>query len=94
MSRISRSILWAALALVSAAVAAGPVDINSADAQTLAAELKGVGMSRARAIVEYREAQGPFARPEDLLAVSGIGPAILEQNAENIRLGEEPAAAD
>ena len=36
-------------------VFAGPVDINSADAKTIAKELKGVGLSRAQAIVEYRE---------------------------------------
>ena len=64
------------------------MDINTAEAETLAAELQGVGIARARAIVEYREAQGPFSRPEDLLAVSGVGPAILEQNAANIRVGE------
>jgi competence protein ComEA len=94
MNRILRSILWAGTVLVSGVVAAGPVDINTADAETLAAELQGVGMARARAIVEYRESQGPFSRPEDLLAVRGVGPAILEQNAANIRVGGEQPAAD
>jgi competence protein ComEA len=94
MNRILRSILWAGIALVSGAVCAGPVDINTADAETLAAELQGVGMARARAIVEYRESQGPFARPEDLLAVRGVGPAILEQNAANIQVGGEQADGD
>ena len=94
MNRILRSILWAGVALVSGAVVAGPVDINTADAETLAAELQGVGMARARAIVEYRESQGPFATAEDLLAVRGVGPAILEQNAANIRVGGEQADGD
>jgi competence protein ComEA len=33
----------------------------------------------ATSIVAYREAHGPFARIEDLLRVTGIGPAKLEQ---------------
>jgi competence protein ComEA len=94
MNRILRSILWAGLALISGAVAAGPVDINSADAETLAAELQGIGLARARAIVEYRETEGPFSRPEDLLGVRGVGPAILEQNSANIRIGGGQADED
>lgn len=48
------------------------VNINSAGADELDA-LPGVGPSTARAIVEDREANGPFAMPEDLMRVSGIG---------------------
>ena len=69
------------------AVPAGPVDINSADAATLARELNGVGESRARAIVEYREKNGPFASPDDLMNVSGVGPQILRLNRDAIRTG-------
>ena len=59
---------------------AGPVDINRADAQTLATELEGVGLSKAEAIVAYRQEHGPFKSPEDLLEVKGVGPRNLEQN--------------
>jgi len=65
---------------------AGPVNVNTADATTIARELKGVGMSRARAIVAYREQHGPFEDLDDLLAVDGIGPRIIEQNREFILL--------
>ena len=65
---------------------AGPVDINSADAETLARELNGVGLAKAEAIVAWREAHGPFTTPESLLEVRGVGPALLEKNRENIRL--------
>ncbi len=65
---------------------AGPVDINSADAQTLARELDGVGLARAEAIVAWRDTNGPFATPEALLEVKGVGPSVLEKNRENIRL--------
>ena len=39
---------------------AGPVNINTADAGTIAAELDGIGLAKAKAIVEYRKKHGPF----------------------------------
>ena len=70
---------------------AGPVNVNSATADTIAAELKGVGLSKAVAIVDYREAHGPFATPEDLLMVKGIGARTIELNRSNIKLdGKRP----
>jgi len=77
--------LLAALALSPMAAFAGPVDVNSADAQTLARELTGVGPAKAQAIVEYREANGPFSSPEDLLDVQGIGTRTLEDIREDLR---------
>jgi len=65
----------------------GPVNINSADAGTLARELEGVGPAKAQAIVEYRQKNGPFKSPEDLLKVQGIGDKVFDQNRENIRVG-------
>lgn len=65
---------------------AGPVDINKADAKTIAKELNGVGLSRAQAIVEYREKNGAFKSVDDLRKVKGIGAKTLEQNRTNIRL--------
>jgi competence protein ComEA len=62
------------------------VNINTADAETLALVLDGVGPSRAQAIVDYREANGGFDEIEDLLAVRGIGLRTLEINAERIRV--------
>ena len=67
---------------------AGPVNVNDADATTIARELKGVGMSRARAIIAYRDEHGPFRNLDDLLAVDGIGPRIIELNREFILLGD------
>lgn len=74
------------LALAWAAANAGPVDINSADAATISAELNGVGLSRANAIVEYRKQNGPFKSAEELLKVKGIGERTLQLNEANIRL--------
>lgn len=65
-------------------VSAEPVNINDASAEELAENLKGVGPKKAMAIIEYREANGPFYTAEELINVKGIGPKTLEKNIENI----------
>ena len=50
----------------------GRVNINTADLSELCA-LPGVGEALAGRIIDYREQYGPFARPEDIMRVSGIG---------------------
>lgn len=74
----------------------GPVNVNTADADTIARELRGVGPAKARAIVTYREENGPFETVEDLLKVQGIGPKVLEDNKKDILLKdqEEPDPSD
>ena len=67
---------------------AGPVNINTADAQTLAAELDGIGLSKAQAIVADRERNGQFKSAADLARVKGVGARIVAMNEGNIRLGE------
>jgi competence protein ComEA len=78
------------LALAAGAAFAAPetVNVNSADAETLAAVLDGVGLVRAAAIVEYREANGLFQDPYDLANVKGIGDRTIELNEERIRLND------
>lgn len=68
------------------AMVAAKVNINEADAATLAAMLNGVGSSKAEAIVAYREQYGAFSNIEELTEVKGIGMAILERNRERITL--------
>ena len=65
---------------------AGPVNINTADAHTISAELKGVGLSKAEAIVEYRKKHGPFKSADDLSLVKGIGDRTVEINRNDIRV--------
>ena len=65
---------------------AGPVDINKADAATIAKELQGIGLSRAQAIVAYRDKNGAFKNVDELRKVKGIGAKTLELNRANIRL--------
>lgn len=62
------------------AAAVMSVNINNADAQTLAAGLKGVGLSRAKEIVRYRETYGPFASVDELEEVKGVGLSTIEKN--------------
>ena len=86
---MNRSILALALASflsLSSGAFAEPVNINTADARTLAKELSGIGLSRAQAIVEYREKNGPFKSVDDLAKVKGIGMKVVEQNRANIRV--------
>ena len=71
-----------------ASLLAGPVNVNTADADTLAAELTGVGPVLAAAIVRDREENGSYASADALTRVSGIGPRIVEMNRENILTGE------
>ena len=78
-------ILLAAIVLGIAGMAmAGPVNVNTADAETISAELQGVGITKAIAIVEYRKANGPFKTVDDLVQVKGIGERTVEINRKNI----------
>ena len=54
------------------------IDLNAADATTLD-RLPGVGPVLAGRIIAHRAAHGPFERVEDLRAVRGIGPRLLER---------------
>ena len=78
--------------LMPLAALAGPVNVNTADVATIAKELDGIGKAKAQAIVEYRQKNGPFRAPEDLLKVEGIGQKVLDQNRGNIRLDKAATA--
>ncbi|MGB5588026.1 MAG: helix-hairpin-helix domain-containing protein [Gammaproteobacteria bacterium] len=78
--------LAAASLLISSLAVAGPVNINTADAELLAQELEGIGPARARAIVAYREAHGPFTSADQLMDIQGVGPRVLDINRDNILL--------
>ena len=60
------------------------LDINSADAAAIAAALDGVGLTKAREIVAYREMFGSFHSLEELADVKGIGVATVEKNRQRI----------
>jgi len=80
------------LLLFGTAVPAAQVNINTADAATLARELKGIGLKRAQDIVEYRQKHGPFRSVDELALVKGIGPAAIAKNRDLIRTDAKGAA--
>ncbi|MCP5181355.1 MAG: helix-hairpin-helix domain-containing protein [Pseudomonadales bacterium] len=87
-SFLNTSVLAAALMLASPVHAgeAETVNINTATAEEIARVLDGVGLSRARAIVEYRDANGGFKDVYELEDVSGIGERTVILNEARIRI--------
>lgn len=85
---LGAGLLAGATPALSAEAAPAPttVNINTADAATLAAVLKGVGESRAIEIVRHRQTYGAFATVDELMEVKGIGRATLDMNREAITL--------
>ena len=69
-----------------------PVNLNTASADELD-KVPGIGPTAAQKIVEYRTANGPFTRIEDLLKVPGIGPTILDEIRGQVTIGEIPTLA-
>jgi len=65
---------------------AGPVNINTADATTIARELKGIGPAKAQAIVEHRQKHGAFRSLDELALVKGIGQKLVDENRADLRL--------
>ena len=72
-------------------IAEGAVNINTAGLEELMT-LPGVGEVRARAILDDREANGPFVYPEDLIRVKGIGEGILTGLLDQITTGGQENA--
>jgi competence protein ComEA len=78
---------------VAAPARATPVNINTADAQTIAQGLKGIGLKRAQAIVDYRAKHGAFRSPDELAQIKGLGAKVIQKNRADIRVdGKAPAA--
>ncbi len=63
------------------------IDINRAEPWLLEG-LPGIGEVLAQRIVDYRSENGPFKRIEDLLKVSGIGPATFEKIKDYITVSD------
>lgn len=62
------------------------VNINHASEKELVKNLNGIGASKAKAIIEYREKNGNFKNIDELVKVKGIGQKILEKNKEKLTI--------
>lgn len=88
MNNVTRLFTLALFFLFSSLALADVVNINSADAQTMADNITGVGLKRAQAIVNFREEHGPFKAVDELTQVKGIGLKLVEQNRDNLTVSE------
>jgi competence protein ComEA len=66
----------------------GLIDVNTANAMELQL-LKGIGTTKADAIVKYRETNGSFSKKEDIMNVPGIGPATYEKIKDRLQITEK-----
>lgn len=66
----------------------GLIDVNTANAMELQL-LKGIGTTKADAIVKYRETNGSFSKKEDIMSVPGIGPATYEKIKDRLQITEK-----
>jgi competence protein ComEA len=90
MIRLNRKLYFAILISI-AAIFAGTccvsametVNINTASVEQLS-QLDRIGAKYAERIVEYREINGPFEKPEDIMKVKGIGKKTWEANKDRI----------
>ncbi len=76
------------LCLSTLSFAAEQVNINTADATTIASNLKGIGDAKAKAIVDYRKANGAFKSADDLVLVKGIGEKTVSANRSLIKISQ------
>lgn len=91
-SRTCLSVIFSIITLLNASIgyAQQPqmpsVNINTADAETISKGLTGIGINKARLIINYRETMGQFTSVEELTEVKGIGLKLIKANRERIVL--------
>ncbi len=86
---IIKKTLLAVCLLIPTLLFAETVNINTADKESLMTSIKGVGETRAEAIIAYREQNGSFTSVEELAEVRGIGASIVEKNMDNLSVTDK-----
>ena len=91
MKRLSLRLLMSLLSLFAAAsMAVAAVNLNTATVAELDA-VNGIGPSKASAIVEYRNKNGPFKSVDDLQSVKGFGKKSIDKLRPELTVGPAPA---
>ncbi len=88
MKKLLQIVLAVSLFFTTHMAMAEVVNINSADAEALAANIIGVGKKKALAIVAFREEHGPFKSVDELSQVKGIGLKLVEKNRDNLSVSD------
>ncbi len=86
MKTLNTMAIFSILLFSSLASYAIPVNINTADAETISNSLNGIGSVKATAIIEYRKTHGDFSSAKSLSLVKGIGEKIILRNKDDIQL--------
>ena len=87
-----RILLFTILATGATASWCTPVNINTADATTIASSLNGIGAVKAQRIVDYRQKHGPFRTIDELAQVKGISQKLINRNRADLRIDRVPTA--
>ena len=74
------------LSMNSFARAGEPVKVTLTSAEAIAESFSGVGLAKVSRIVEHRQVCGPFEQVDELVALQGIGQAVVEKNRDAIFL--------
>jgi competence protein ComEA len=82
--KIKKALIALVISLFTSITLASSVNINTANADQIAAALNGVGSTKAQAIVKYRAANGDFSSAGQIVDVTGIGTVIYEKNKADI----------
>ncbi len=80
---LRNTLLFFALFLFSAFVSARAINVNTASAEEIADAMSGIGMTKARAIVDDRKMNGEFKTLDEVARVKGVGLATIEKNRES-----------
>jgi competence protein ComEA len=83
---VAVAVIVALMSVPGGATEGGSVNLNTATAAELSS-LKGIGDTKAQAIIAHREKNGAFKSVEDLKAVAGIGDKLVEQLRPQVTLG-------
>jgi competence protein ComEA len=84
--KLFHSLFLTALLFLAGSAFAEKININTATAEQISSVMTGVGVSKAKAIVNYRDTHGKFTSIDALENVDGIGEKTVEKNRDKITL--------